>query len=71
MGKGKYSPGQSQETETAQGQFVNPFENGVTYAQVTAAMNGKTIKEYLSGQEKSPGKLFDEHDINWLEAELK
>lgn len=45
-------------------EFVNPFNEGVTYeAFLKAIPEGVTIKEYL--------KDFQESDIAWIETEIE
>lgn len=51
--------------------FVNPFAPGVSYKDLKKALGKKSVGEYLEGKEKTPGKQFEPHDIEWLEAELE
>ena len=43
--------------------FLNPFVEGVTYADFLEALGKKTIAEYCKGK-------LTEEEISWLENEL-
>ena len=45
--------------------FVDPMKSGVTYDQFIKAMGTKSVREYLKG------KPYSEHQIVWLENEIK
>ena len=49
--------------EVKEVKFLNPFNEGVTYAEFKKALGKKTVAEYCKG------KLTDE-EISWLETEL-
>ena len=49
--------------EVKEVKFLNPFNEGVTYAEFKKALGKKTVAEYCKG------KLTDE-EISWLENEL-
>lgn len=56
-------------------QFVNPFAAGVSLDSFINALGKSSVKDYVSGQVKfeSEGvpQEFNEHDIKWLEDEIK
>lgn len=51
--------------------FVNPFAPGVSYEQFVKALGKKSVAEYLEGKNKTPDSKFDQHDFDWLNAEIE
>ena len=45
-------------------EFVNPFEDGINYAEFLEAVGKKTVEEYCKGK-------LEQSQIDWLIEDLK